>query len=83
MNALTSLTHIGLEDFFLASSFSDFFTIPVGGFINNTLRGLLRVTTNYIHIMPVSTGAPQKIRWQGSSMKEDLDLTLVSVGQHL
>jgi hypothetical protein len=30
------MTHIGLEDFFLTSSFPDFLTPPVGGFINNT-----------------------------------------------
>jgi hypothetical protein len=56
--ALTRLTHIGLEDFFLASQFPDFLAPQVGGFINNTLRRLLQRTTNYIHIMPLSTGGP-------------------------
>jgi hypothetical protein len=32
---------IYLEDFFLTSQFPDFLTQPVGGFINNILRGLL------------------------------------------
>jgi hypothetical protein len=41
--ALTRLAHIGLEDFFLALQYPDFFTPQVGGFINNTLRGLLQV----------------------------------------
>ncbi len=53
--ALTRLTHIGLEDFFLASQFPDFLPTQLDGFINNTLRGLLRITTNYIHIMSLST----------------------------
>jgi hypothetical protein len=43
------------EDFFLTSQFPDFRTPPVGGFINNILRGLLRI--NYelcTYIMPLS-----------------------------
>jgi hypothetical protein len=39
----TGLTSILLEDFFLTSQFPDCPTQPVGGFINNILRGLLRI----------------------------------------
>ncbi len=36
-------TGLTLKDFFLTSQFPDFLTPPVGGFINNILRGLLRM----------------------------------------
>jgi hypothetical protein len=42
----TRLTTIKLEDFFLTSQFPDFLTQPVGGFINNILRGLLLIRIN-------------------------------------
>jgi hypothetical protein len=48
----TQLTTIYLEDFFLTSQFPDFLTQPVGGFINNILRGLL-LKRNKLYEVPV------------------------------